>query len=95
MAEINEAIFMRLHGSLKTFYFTDTVEQSGDKDDGNVVPLPLKLLQAFNPNSLPPLKFSLKVGTPIILLRNLYPKEGLCNSTCMVIIRVGRCCIKI
>jgi len=29
---------------------------------------PVKLLQIFNPNNLPPLKLSLKVDTPVILL---------------------------
>jgi len=94
MAEINKAIFMWLHGSLRTFHSTDTVEQSGDKDDGNVVPPPLKLLQAFNPSSLPLLKLSLKVDTPVILLQNLYPKEGLYNGTYIIIICIGRCCIE-
>ena len=48
----------------------------------------------FNPSSLPPSKLSLKVGAPVILLRNLYPKEGLCNGTRIVITRLGRRYIK-
>ena len=31
---------------------------------------------------------------PVILLQNLYPKEGLYNSTCIVITRLGRRYIK-
>jgi ATP-dependent DNA helicase PIF1 len=44
--------------------------------------------------SLSTLKLSLKVGAPILLLRNLYPKEGLCNGTRIVITRLGRRYIK-
>ena len=83
---------MRLYGSLSTFYFTDSVEQNREE---NYIELPLaELLQIFNPSSLPLLKLSLKVGAPIILLQNLYPKEGLYNGTRMVITRLGRRCIK-
>ena len=94
MAKINKAILTRLYGSLSTFYFMDTVEQSREEDDGNIIPPPPELLRILNPSSLPPLKLSLKVGAPVILLRNLYPKEGLCNGTRMVITRLGRRCIK-
>ena len=94
MAEINEAILIRLHGSLRTFLSIDTIEQSREENNSNVKPPPLELLQILNPNSLPPLKLSLKVGAPVILLWNLYPKEGLYNGTHMVITRLGRRCIK-
>ena len=53
-----------------------------------------ELLQIFNLSSLPLLKLSLKVGAPVIFLWNLYPKEGLYNSTYIVITRLGRRCIK-
>jgi hypothetical protein len=33
-----------------------------------------KLLQSFSPSSLPPSRVCLKVGAPIILMRNLSPK---------------------
>ena len=48
----------------------------------------------FNPNSLPLLKLSLKIGAPIILLQNLYLNKGLYNGTRIVITRVGRRYIK-
>ena len=92
MAEINEASLARLHGSLSTFYSIDSIEQNGEEDYIELPPA--ELLQTFNPTSLPPSKLSLKVGSPVILLQNLYPKEGLYNSTCIVITRLGRRYIK-
>ena len=92
MAKINETILMWLHSSLSTFHSIDSIEQNGEEDYVELPPA--ELLQTFNPNSLPPLKLSLKVGAPVILLRNLYLKERLCNSTCIVIMRLGRRCIK-
>ena len=92
MAEINKAILTRLHGSPNTFHFINSIEQNGEEDYIKLPPV--ELLQAFNPTSLPPSKLSLKVGTPVILLRNLYPKKGLYNGTHIVIIRLGQHCIK-
>ena len=77
---------------LSTFYSIDFIEQNREEDYIELPPA--ELLQTFNPTSLPPLKVSLKVGAPVILLRNLYPKKGLCNGTCIVIIRLGRRCIE-
>lgn len=50
---------------------------------------PLEVLQSFEPLSLPPSKLYLKVGAPVMLLRNLYPKEGLCNGTRLTITRIS------
>jgi ATP-dependent DNA helicase PIF1 len=93
IAKINEAILAQLYGSLSTFYSIDPIEQNRG-EEGYIELPPVELLQTFNPSSLPPLKLSLKVGAPIILLRNLYPKEGLCNGTRIVITRLGRRCIE-
>lgn len=38
---------------------------------------------------LPPGELSLKVGCPLILLRNLSPDRGLCNGTRMILRRAG------
>ena len=92
MAKINKAILTRLHGSLSIFYSIDSIEQNREED--YIELLPVELLQIFNPTSLPLLKLSLKVGAPIILLQNLYLKEGLYNGTYIVITRLGRRCIK-
>ena len=92
IAKINNAVLMRLYSSLNTFYSIDSIKQNREND---YIELPLaELLQIFNPSNLPLLKLSLKVGTPIILLWNLYPNKGLYNSTHIVITCVGRRCIK-
>ena len=70
------------------------MEANGVDADGAQEPPPAELLQSFNPPSLPPLKLSLKVGALVILLRNLYPKHGLCNGTRMVVTHIGRRCIE-
>ena len=91
VAETNDYILNRLTAPATDYYSVDTVEADLDSSQD---PPPAELLQTFNPPSLPPLKLRLKVGAPMILLRNLYPKEGLCNGTRMVVTSIGRRCIK-
>jgi len=49
---------------------------------------PAEFLQQLNAGGLPPAL--LKVGSSVILLRNLDPREGLCNGTRMVVLNMRR-----
>ena len=51
---------------------------------------PAEFLQQLNAGGLPPALLCLKVGSPVILLRNLDPGEGLCNGTRMVVLNMRR-----
>ncbi|CAG8817382.1 8463_t:CDS:2 [Gigaspora margarita] len=44
-----------------------------------------KYLNSLKPTGLPPSVLKLKIGCPIILLRNLAPHQGLCNGSHLVI----------
>ncbi|AQK75317.1 hypothetical protein ZEAMMB73_Zm00001d018231 [Zea mays] len=46
---------------------------------------PPEFLNTLTPNGLPPHILKLKIGCPIILLRNIDPANGLCNGTRLVI----------
>ena len=74
VTEINESILNRFAGPATDFFSVDAVEADGVDANGAQEPPPAELLQSFNPPSLPPSKLRLKVGAPVILLRNLYPK---------------------
>ena len=51
---------------------------------------PVEFLQQLNAGRLPSALLCLKVSSPVILLRNLDPGEGLCNRTRMVVLNVRR-----
>ena len=52
---------------------------------------PNEYLNSLNPTRLSPFKLELKVGCPIMLLKNISLKDGLCNDTrLMVVIYVMR-----
>ena len=44
-----------------------------------------EFLDSLNPTELPHFQLDLKVGCPIMLLRNITPKEGLCNGTRLIV----------
>lgn len=49
-----------------------------------------EILNTFHMNSFPQHCLSLKVGVPIILLRNLNHDEGMCNGTRLVVVYIKR-----
>ncbi|WVZ94394.1 hypothetical protein U9M48_040292 [Paspalum notatum var. saurae] len=46
---------------------------------------PSEFLNTLTPNGLPPHILKLKIGCPVILLRNIDPANGLCNDTRLVV----------
>jgi ATP-dependent DNA helicase PIF1 len=65
---------------------------SADKivDQENTEHYASECLNMINLSSLPPHELKLKVGAPVILLRNLSPSTGLCNGTRLKVIRISQ-----
>ncbi|KAI8523383.1 hypothetical protein RHMOL_Rhmol13G0069100 [Rhododendron molle] len=73
-----------------TSYFTANKMSNDDEHDRTITNrYPPKFLNSLNPFGLPPFKLDLKIGCPIILLRNIAPKVGLCNGTRLMVVRCG------
>ena len=66
-----------------TYHSADTIE-----DDNNHEPqeIPQELLHGLDLPSLPLFELKIKIGCPLILLRNLDPTKGLCNGTRMILL---------
>eukprot|EP00798_Chlamydomonas_sp_ICE-L_P018284 gene18284-24740_t len=54
-------------------------------DEEDVALYPTEFLNSLDPQGLPPHELKLKVGCPIILLRNLNPRKGLANGTRLIV----------
>ena len=89
--EFNHLLISQFPG--ETHYFGAVNSADINDPASETEELPLEYLQNINHSSLPPSKLILKLGVPVILLRNINPREGFCNRTRMTIIQLGRRCI--
>jgi len=80
--EINEQIINKFPGNAHVFLSADSVEDEGSVHQNLY---PMEFLNTLTPSGTPPHKLVLKVGAPIILLRNISPTEGLCNGTRLIV----------
>ncbi|KAD4385908.1 hypothetical protein E3N88_26077 [Mikania micrantha] len=76
--EINDQMIDLFQGEEKIYYSFDEVED----DRHNIYPI--EFLNSLTVSGLPPHKLRLKLGCPIILLRNIDPSHGLCNGTQLI-----------
>jgi hypothetical protein len=51
--------------------------------------LPEEYLNKLSISGLPEHLIYLKVGMPVVVMRNLYKKKGVCNSSRMVVLNIG------
>ncbi|KAG2194274.1 hypothetical protein INT47_009684 [Mucor saturninus] len=89
VSRLNNLIIDQFPGELKEY---KSVDQGTNEDD--LLAYPIELLNSLDPGSLPPHNLRLKKGCPIMLLRNLDPKNGLCNGTRLICSHLGRYVIK-
>ncbi|XP_046145875.1 uncharacterized protein LOC114881245 [Osmia bicornis bicornis] len=72
---INDTLLNSFDGTEMEYRYVDSVVQTDD-----AVHYPVEFLNTLNPPGLPAHKLLLKVGAPVMLLRNLSPPK-LCNGT--------------
>src|SRR6266404_6069369 len=91
LAPRNEDVHVINHKIIDMFQASPTetrVYQSADSAiirDSESDQIPVEFLNAINISGLPVSKMTLKVGCPVMLLRNLSTKEGLCNGTLAIV----------
>ena len=56
------------------------------EDDTNYSP---EVLHSYSPSGFPLARLSLKVGCPVMILRNLQPREGVCNGSRGIVTRIS------
>jgi hypothetical protein len=77
---LNTTILSRLPGVECTYSSADSysIESPGQEQNDNI---PVEFLHTLNASGLPVADLRLKIGCPILLLRNIDKKRGLCNGT--------------
>ena len=87
--EINSRILSLVLGNEKVYLSSDTLVESS-KENGNLDLLyPVEFLNSLQFKGIPHHKLMLKVGSPVMLLRNLNQSAGLCNGTRLIITQLG------
>jgi len=87
--EINDYIINLVPGMEKEYYSADTISNCTDTCNDAHILYPVEYLNTLNANNFPCHKLKLKVGVPIMLLRNLNQSLGLCNGTRLIITNLG------
>jgi hypothetical protein len=89
--DINSILINKFPGELHTFASADCIRKEPGADSDTVInaEYPPEYLSTFNCSSLPLSQLCLKVGTPIMVLRNLDPAHGVCNGTRGIITRIS------
>ena len=87
--EINTYIVSLLPGEIKQYLSCDKVVKAPDSHESYDILYPIELLNSLNGSNFPTHELNLKVGVPIILLRNLNQSIGLCNGTRLIVTSLG------
>ena len=79
VAEINQTVLDSIACDEWTGFSADSLAVD------ETAPIPVEFLNAQNDGGMPPHELKLKPGVPVMLLRNLNPRVGLCNGTRMLV----------
>lgn len=83
---INNQILDKFPGRPRTYHSADNAEEA----EGAIVHYPPEYLQSITPSGFPQARLRIKLGMPLIILRNLAPGQGLCNGTRIVVTKTAR-----
>ena len=84
--DVNETLLDRMNGEIKTYFSDDEIIQEAGADNNSPFSITPEFLRSINSTSLPPGELKIKIGCPLILLRNLSPSNGLCNGSRMIVV---------
>jgi ATP-dependent DNA helicase PIF1 len=76
-------------GEEREYLSCNTVDRSDVNDPGIYEALTPEFLNSLRTSGLPNHMIKLKIGTPIMLMRNLDQAEGLCNGTRMIVTKMA------
>nr|XP_017227837.1 PREDICTED: ATP-dependent DNA helicase PIF1-like [Daucus carota subsp. sativus] len=83
--DINNIIVDRIPGATHTYLSQDSMEDAGPETNDFDESFPIEYLNSLNMPCIPKHELNLKIGTPVMLMRNLNQIIGLCNGTRMIV----------
>lgn len=82
---INDIVMRKIPGVSKIYESADSIEFNGKQTTEVNTFYPLEYLNGLTFPSIPAHSLLLKINTPIMLIRNINQKEGLCNGTRLMV----------
>ncbi|CAN1267698.1 hypothetical protein LINPERPRIM_LOCUS12884 [Linum perenne] len=89
VSQINNYMLDKFPGEEMCYYSYDSIQSDCVNPSSAEDEFPLEFLNSLQIGNFPEHQLKLKVGVPVILLRNLDQTIGLCNGTRMVIRTLG------
>jgi len=87
--EVNELMVQRIPGSSREYRSFDQIANSMEQPADFEMLYPPEVLNSIVLNNYPHHLLTLKIDTPVVLLRNIDQAQGLCNGTRLLIKRLG------
>uniref|UniRef100_A0A0R0E413 ATP-dependent DNA helicase n=1 Tax=Glycine max TaxID=3847 RepID=A0A0R0E413_SOYBN len=87
--KINDYVLSLIPNDEKEYCSADSIDKSDELLNPAFGLLTPEFLNSLQTSGIPNHKLKLKVGTPIMLIRNLDQADGLCNGTRLIITRLG------
>ncbi|XP_019086315.1 PREDICTED: uncharacterized protein LOC104720511 [Camelina sativa] len=87
--ELNMFLQDKIPGDAKEYLSANSIEMDGDSNDSDELLYPAEFLNSLKISGLRDHCLKLKIGSPVMLIRNLNQKEGICNGTRLIVTRLG------
>ncbi|XP_066308323.1 uncharacterized protein [Miscanthus floridulus] len=87
--EINDFMIAKVPGTTREYLSFDMIASSTEQPSDFSLLYPPEFLNSITINNFPHHRLTLKIGVPVVLLRNINQSIGLCNGTRILIQRLG------
>ncbi|XP_013594329.1 PREDICTED: uncharacterized protein LOC106302348 [Brassica oleracea var. oleracea] len=87
--EVNAYLLSKVPSQAREYLSSDSIELEATPEDDWTSHYPQEYLNSLEFPGLPNHRLCLKVGAPVMMLRNLNQDKGLCNGTRMMVSRLG------
>ncbi|KAL3010537.1 hypothetical protein AAZX31_07G147700 [Glycine max] len=87
--KVNEYVMSLIPGDEIEYYGANSINKSDALQNPTFETVTPEFLNSLNTSGIPNHEMKLKVGTPIMLLRNMAQKDVLCNGTRLIISRLS------